>query len=202
MAPAPSSTRPAPQVAIDPFPTAFADPRTVILDDWVGLRPGRDGDVRLETELLRVHEDISEGVPAATLPVIHCYGHGGCGHSLHWGCAREVVALAVRERERGSLTRSLRLARGGPAAVASVQGAGSIKQHWHAGPAPVLRDGLMTRFPQEAALRARMMAVGCGFSESALATRVCMEAELPVPVGSASATGSVPVDYRGLLPRL
>ena len=44
----------------------------------VGLRPGRRGGVRLERE---GH-------------VIHCYGHGGAGVTLSWGCAQEVVAIA------------------------------------------------------------------------------------------------------------
>ena len=43
----------------------------------VGLRPARP-EVRLE----RVGE------------VIHCYGHGGAGVTLSWGCADDVVGLA------------------------------------------------------------------------------------------------------------
>jgi D-amino-acid oxidase len=43
-----------------------------------GLRPVRRGGVRLEREG----------------SVIHCYGHGGAGVTLSWGCAREVVAIA------------------------------------------------------------------------------------------------------------
>jgi D-amino-acid oxidase len=42
----------------------------------VGLRPGRP-QVRLE----RAGD------------VIHCYGHGGAGVTLAYGCARDVVAL-------------------------------------------------------------------------------------------------------------
>jgi D-amino-acid oxidase len=44
----------------------------------VGLRPVRRGGVRLEREG----------------DVIHCYGHGGAGLTLSWGCAREVAAIA------------------------------------------------------------------------------------------------------------
>ena len=53
-----------------------------IIKEWVGLRPGRD-EVRLERELLtRSGKD---------LHVIHNYGHGGCGVTLFWGCAQEVL---------------------------------------------------------------------------------------------------------------
>jgi len=45
----------------------------------VGLRPGRDA-VRLE----RIGD------------VIHCYGHGGSGVTIAFGCAEEIVALAAR----------------------------------------------------------------------------------------------------------
>lgn len=44
----------------------------------VGLRPARAG-VRLEREG----------------SVIHCYGHGGSGVTISWGCAAEVAALAA-----------------------------------------------------------------------------------------------------------
>ena len=53
-----------------------------ILEHRVGLRPGRPS-VRLE---------------AAELPgggrIVHCYGHGGAGVTLSWGCADDVAALA------------------------------------------------------------------------------------------------------------
>jgi len=48
-----------------------------VLRHKVGLRPGRP-EVRLE----RVGD------------VIHCYGHGGAGVTLAWGCADDVVGLA------------------------------------------------------------------------------------------------------------
>lgn len=51
--------------------------RARILRRAVGLRPGRP-EVRLE----RAGD------------VIHCYGHGGAGITLSWGCAAEVAELA------------------------------------------------------------------------------------------------------------
>jgi len=62
-----------------------------ILGVRVGLRPGRPA-VRLELEPARSASSTSAAVP----PVIHCYGHGGAGHTLAWGCADEVLALAAR----------------------------------------------------------------------------------------------------------
>jgi D-amino-acid oxidase len=53
--------------------------RAQVLDARAGLRPVRVGGPRLE----RVDD------------VIHCYGHGGSGLTLSWGCARRVVELAA-----------------------------------------------------------------------------------------------------------
>ena len=58
------------------------DPSVRRLHEWTGLRPGRDGDVRLEREVAA-----GEG----GLHIVHNYGHGGCGHSLHHGCALDVL---------------------------------------------------------------------------------------------------------------
>jgi D-amino-acid oxidase len=49
-----------------------------VLGHRVGLRPGRP-QVRLETERR----------PAG--PVVHCYGHGGAGITLSWGCADDIT---------------------------------------------------------------------------------------------------------------
>ena len=50
-----------------------------VLRHQVGLRP-----VRPQVRLERVGD------------VVHCYGHGGAGVTLSWGCADEVTALADR----------------------------------------------------------------------------------------------------------
>jgi D-amino-acid oxidase len=57
----------------------LADARVV--GHRVGLRPARPS-VRLEEERR-----------AGGARVIHCYGHGGAGVTLSWGCADEVLAL-------------------------------------------------------------------------------------------------------------
>jgi D-amino-acid oxidase len=51
-----------------------------VLSRAVGLRPGRPT-VRLDRTLLDGR------------PVISCYGHGGAGVTLSWGCAADVLAL-------------------------------------------------------------------------------------------------------------
>lgn len=53
-----------------------------VLSRAVGLRPGRAA-VRLERVFV-------EG-----RPVVCCYGHGGAGVTLSWGCAADVAALAL-----------------------------------------------------------------------------------------------------------
>jgi len=54
----------------------------------VGLRPARP-QVRLEVEPRR--DD--DGRPA---PVVHCYGHGGSGVAMSWGCADDVLGLVAQ----------------------------------------------------------------------------------------------------------
>ena len=65
--------------AVDLVP-ALATAR--VLAHRVGLRPARPT-VRLESVQR-----------AAGPPVVHCYGHGGAGVTLSWGCAAEVLGLA------------------------------------------------------------------------------------------------------------
>ena len=52
-----------------------------VLGTRVGLRPSRSA-VRLETD-----ESASGGL------LVHCYGHGGAGVTLSWGCADDVAEL-------------------------------------------------------------------------------------------------------------
>lgn len=51
----------------------------------VGLRPFRKTGVRVECAALQDKRT-----------VIHNYGHGGSGVTLSWGCANEVLSLAIR----------------------------------------------------------------------------------------------------------
>jgi D-amino-acid oxidase len=54
--------------------------RATVVGHRVGLRPARLA-VRLEAE------HVGDGT------VVHCYGHGGAGVTLSWGCADDVAAL-------------------------------------------------------------------------------------------------------------
>lgn len=58
-----------------------------VLRHKVGLRPGRSS-VRLEVE------PVSAGATSRRR-IVHCYGHGGAGVTLSWGCADEVAALVA-----------------------------------------------------------------------------------------------------------
>jgi D-amino-acid oxidase len=79
--------RPDPAVAVDLLARASALvpglAAAPVLGHRVGLRPARER-VRLEVE----HR-------AAGAPVVHCYGHGGAGVTLSWGCADEVASLVT-----------------------------------------------------------------------------------------------------------
>lgn len=74
---------PSPQIAADILARAARLVPEVaaarVVAHKVGLRPARP-EVRLE----RVGD------------VVHCYGHGGAGVTLSWGCADEVAALVAR----------------------------------------------------------------------------------------------------------
>lgn len=56
-----------------------------VLGTWAGLRPKRDGGVRLA-------RDARKSSTGAF--VIHNYGHGGSGWTIPWGCAQDLLGLA------------------------------------------------------------------------------------------------------------
>lgn len=56
-----------------------------VVKSWTGLRPFRSKGVRLEREVMTWR--------SRKVHVIHNYGHGGGGITLHWGCAGNVANL-------------------------------------------------------------------------------------------------------------
>ncbi|KAL8575307.1 hypothetical protein ACOMHN_003141 [Nucella lapillus] len=74
------------------------------IGEWAGLRPGRST-VRLEKDQVRTKDgrtvpvvhNYGHGGCGVTLHwgVVHNYGHGGCGVTLHWGCAEEAAHLVL-----------------------------------------------------------------------------------------------------------
>ena len=51
---------------------------------WVGLRPARIP-IRLDSEIKRNEKTMKNVL------LSHCYGHGGSGVTLSWGCAEDIV---------------------------------------------------------------------------------------------------------------
>eukprot|EP00117_Sycon_ciliatum_P037198 scpid61133/ scgid27869/ D-amino-acid oxidase len=62
--------------------------RATVLEETVGLRPLRKDGVRIALENVRLQD-------GRYLPVVHNYGHGGSGFTIHWGCAEDAVELAM-----------------------------------------------------------------------------------------------------------
>ncbi|XP_065055223.1 D-aspartate oxidase-like [Rhopilema esculentum] len=68
-----------------------------IVNEWVGLRPSRLSSVRLEKE--EVCLKAADGKATKKVKIVHNYGHGPCGITLHWGCAQNVLELVKESLE-------------------------------------------------------------------------------------------------------
>lgn len=66
--------------------------RARVLEAWVGLRPARPT-VRLEKEVKKFKDKLGK---ERTLKVVHNYGHGGSGLTMHWGCAMDTTDLVFQ----------------------------------------------------------------------------------------------------------
>ncbi|KAF7369315.1 D-amino-acid oxidase [Mycena venus] len=60
-----------------------------VLEECVGLRPTRNGGVRVDTASLT----LDVGGKQITIPIVHNYGHGGAGYQSSWGSASLAVDL-------------------------------------------------------------------------------------------------------------
>ena len=94
--------RPPPSRLQQLLPLTQEPPLELVPDSWVGIRPKREGGVRLELEW-------REGCP-----IIHNYGHGGSGMCCSYGCASEVLRMAT-----GAVAESSSSGGGGGAAAAA-----------------------------------------------------------------------------------
>ncbi|CAK8688045.1 D-aspartate oxidase-like [Clavelina lepadiformis] len=56
-----------------------------VVAERVGLRPFRESTIRVELEEVKLNQ--------RNVPILHNYGHGGGGVSLHWGCALESSGI-------------------------------------------------------------------------------------------------------------
>ncbi|KAI0322962.1 D-aspartate oxidase [Amylostereum chailletii] len=64
------------------------DLRPLIVEEGCGLRPAREGGIRLESEWADV-----PGSMGSKIPIIYNYGHGGYGFQTSWGSASIAVDL-------------------------------------------------------------------------------------------------------------
>ncbi|XP_065055225.1 D-aspartate oxidase-like [Rhopilema esculentum] len=71
--------------------------RAEIITKWVGLRPSRLTSVRLEKEDMWLKT--ADGMTTKKVRVVHNYGHGPCGVTLHWGCAQNALELVKQSLE-------------------------------------------------------------------------------------------------------
>ncbi|KAF9486248.1 D-amino-acid oxidase [Pholiota conissans] len=60
-----------------------------VVGEGCGLRPAREGGIRLEVEWVDGEPVHREG----KIPLVHNYGHGGYGYQSSWGCADKVLEL-------------------------------------------------------------------------------------------------------------
>jgi glycine/D-amino acid oxidase-like deaminating enzyme len=68
-----------------------------VIRHGVGLRPMREGGIRVEKEVV-------VGVDGRRIPVVHNYGHGGYGYQTSYGVAEVAVGLVTESlRQKAKL---------------------------------------------------------------------------------------------------
>jgi hypothetical protein len=75
-------------------------PETEILAAFAGLRPSREGGVRVASEVVQVDDSGRKGL------VVHNYGAGGTGFQAGYGMAVDAVGCALAELEKLQVTKS------------------------------------------------------------------------------------------------
>ncbi|GLB39081.1 putative D-amino-acid oxidase [Lyophyllum shimeji] len=77
-----------PEVRAQREPT-IEDVLPLVIEEGCGLRPGRTGGIRLDTEWRRA----GAGEDGRKIPVVFNYGHGGYGFQSSWGSANLALKL-------------------------------------------------------------------------------------------------------------
>ncbi|XP_020631851.1 D-amino-acid oxidase-like isoform X1 [Orbicella faveolata] len=75
--------------------------RAPVLEAWVGLRPGRPC-TRIEKEVMKFKDKLGR---ERSLKVVHNYGHGGSGLTVHWGCAADTADLVFQFLAQGQMAK-------------------------------------------------------------------------------------------------
>ncbi|KAJ7374087.1 hypothetical protein OS493_009418 [Desmophyllum pertusum] len=78
--------------------------RAPVLEAWVGLRPGRPS-VRLEKQVMKFKDKLGK---ETSLKVVHNYGHGGSGLTVHWGCATDTADLVFQFLAQGQKAKTVK----------------------------------------------------------------------------------------------
>lgn len=73
----------------DPHPSLIDLVKPIIIEEGCGLRPAREGGIRLETQWV----DVAAASELKHIPLVHNYGHSGSGFQSSWGSAYRAARL-------------------------------------------------------------------------------------------------------------
>ncbi|KAE9399829.1 DAO-domain-containing protein, partial [Gymnopus androsaceus JB14] len=72
-----------------PHPSLIDLVKPIIIEEGCGLRPAREGGIRLETQWV----DVAAASELKHIPLVHNYGHSGSGFQSSWGSAYRAARL-------------------------------------------------------------------------------------------------------------